>query len=138
MCRTTGSFLGRSCGRTPLSESRLPRPLDTIRSLGVRLAIDDFGTGFSSLSYLKQFPLDTLKVDRSFVCDLESRASDAEFVNAIVALAQKLNLRTVVEGVETTEQLDLLRSSGCDEWQGFLCSKPLPFAEFRDLVLSAG
>jgi diguanylate cyclase (GGDEF)-like protein len=111
--------------------------LDAIRSLGVRLAIDDFGTGFSSLSYLKRFPLDTLKVDRSFVCDLESRASDAEFVNAIVALAQKLNLRTVVEGVETTEQLDLLRSSGCDEWQGFLCSKPLPFAEFRDLVLSA-
>jgi EAL domain-containing protein (putative c-di-GMP-specific phosphodiesterase class I) len=114
------------------------KALDTIRSLGVRLAIDDFGTGFSSLSYLKQFPLDTLKVDRMFVCDLESRESDAEFVHAIVALAQKLNLRTVVEGVETTEQLDLLRSSGCDEWQGFLCSKPLPFAEFRELVRSSG
>ena len=110
--------------------------LDTIRSLGVSIAIDDFGTGFSSLGYLKRFPLDTLKVDRMFVRDLESSEGDAEFIKAIVALAKKLELRTVIEGVETTEQLDLLRTSGCDEWQGYLSSKPVPLTEFRDLIQS--
>ena len=113
------------------------KALDMIRSLGVRVAIDDFGTGFSSLGYLKRFPLDTLKVDRMFVRDLESNENDGEFIKAIVALAKKLKLRTVVEGVETTEQLDLLRPSGCDEWQGYLSSKPVPFADFRDLIRSA-
>ena len=110
--------------------------LDTIRSLGISIAIDDFGTGFSSLGYLKRFPLDTLKVDRMFVRDLASNENDAEFITAIVALAKKLKLRTVIEGVETTEQLDRLRSSGCDEWQGYLSSKPVPFMEFRDLIRS--
>jgi diguanylate cyclase (GGDEF)-like protein len=105
--------------------------LERVRALGVSVAIDDFGTGFSSLNYLKRFPLDTLKIDRSFVSDLDAaNTDDTEFVYAIVSLAQKLRLRTVVEGVETTEQLDLLRPSGCDEWQGFLCSKPVPFEEF--------
>lgn len=110
--------------------------LNTIRSAGVSVAIDDFGTGFSSLGYLKTFPLDTLKIDRSFVQDLES-GTNCEFVYAIVSLAQKLGLKTVVEGVETVQQLELLRAGGCDEWQGFLCSKPVPFDGFKAL-LSAG
>ena len=109
--------------------------LERVRALGVTVAIDDFGTGFSSLNYLKSFPLDTLKIDRSFVSDLDAaNTEDTEFVYAIVSLAQKLKLRTVVEGVETTEQLDLLRPSGCDEWQGFLCSRPVPFDEFCSLA----
>ncbi|HYJ89768.1 MAG TPA: EAL domain-containing protein [Pyrinomonadaceae bacterium] len=108
--------------------------LDEIRSLGVNISIDDFGTGFSSLSYLRQFPFDTLKIDRSFITDLTTSSKDAEFVYAIASLAHRLGLRTIVEGVETTEQLDLLQGSGCDEWQGFLCSKALPFDEFRALI----
>jgi diguanylate cyclase (GGDEF)-like protein len=108
--------------------------LDSIRSLGVSIAIDDFGTGFSSLSYLKKFPLDTLKIDRLFISDLAENAADREFVNAIVSLAKKLNLQTVMEGIETSEQLDLLMSSGCDEWQGYLCSTPVPFDEFCEIV----
>jgi len=105
--------------------------LKRVRALGVSVAIDDFGTGFSSLNYLKRFPLDTLKIDRSFVSDLDaSNTDDTEFVYAIVSLAQKLKLRTVVEGVETPEQRDLIKPSGCDEWQGFLCSQPIPFEEF--------
>jgi diguanylate cyclase (GGDEF)-like protein len=108
--------------------------LERLRSTGFSVAIDDFGTGFSSLSYLNRFPLDTLKIDRTFIKDLKAGSNDTDFVFAIISLAKRLGLRTVVEGIETTEQLELLRGSGCDEWQGFLCSRPMPFDEFRLMV----
>jgi diguanylate cyclase (GGDEF)-like protein len=108
--------------------------LDALRSLGISIAIDDFGTGFSSLSYLKKFPLDTLKVDRSFISDIVSSMGNREFVEAIVALAHKLKLRTIVEGVETGEQLDVLERYGCAQWQGYLCSRPVPFEDLRALL----
>jgi EAL domain-containing protein (putative c-di-GMP-specific phosphodiesterase class I) len=109
--------------------------LAALRSLGVSIAIDDFGTGFSSLSYLKKFPLDTLKIDRSFVSDIVSSVGNREFVDAIISLAHKLKLQPIVEGIETAEQLAVLEKYGCAGWQGYLCSKPVPFNELRALLL---
>jgi PAS domain S-box-containing protein/diguanylate cyclase (GGDEF)-like protein len=96
-----------------------------IRALGVELSIDDFGTGYSSLAYLKRFPVQRLKVDRAFICDLGKDDDSAAIVRAIISLAQGLKLRIVAEGVETEQQLAILRSMGCDEYQGFLFSRPL-------------
>ncbi len=103
--------------------------LSALKEIGVLLAIDDFGTGYSSLSYLQHFPLDLLKVDRSFVADLGVSAEAGEIVAAVINLAHALDLRVVAEGVETIEQLGLLRSFGCDLAQGFLFSRPLPASE---------
>jgi len=100
--------------------------LETLKALGVRLAIDDFGTGWSSLSRLRSFPVDKLKIDRSFVSEITSSADDAPIVAAIVAMAHSLQLTTVAEGVETAEQLACLHQHGCEEVQGFLLSRPLP------------
>jgi diguanylate cyclase (GGDEF)-like protein len=109
--------------------------LGALRELGVLLAIDDFGTGYSSLSYLQHFPLDLLKVDRSFVADLGVSIEAEKIVAAVIGLAHALGLKVVAEGVETDGQLDLLRSLGCDLAQGFLFSRPLPAGE---LVRSFG
>ena len=108
--------------------------LSVLRGMGVKLAIDDFGTGYSSLSQLKRFPVNTIKVDRSFVRDLESIADDRGIAQAIVSMGKSLCLTVVAEGVETKSQLEFLRQQGCDEFQGFLFSKAVPADEFADLL----
>jgi len=104
--------------------------LEMLRSMGIRIALDDFGTGYSSLSYLKSFPIDILKLDRSFIMDVMKDHSSAAIVTAIITMSKSLHLRTIAEGVETNEQLNFLRVMGCDEIQGYLYSKPLPPDEF--------
>ena len=103
--------------------------LRSLKNLGVRLSVDDFGTGYSSLSYLRRFPVDVLKVDRSFVAGLGTEADDSAIVRAIINLAESLSLETVGEGIETPTQLRALEELGCDKAQGYLFSRPLPAAE---------
>lgn len=124
-----------------LTESLLMENLDVAVSLlqelngiGVRLSIDDFGTGYSSLSYLKQLPIHTLKVDRCFIRDLSTDRSSAAIVRSIIDLAHHLDLSVVAEGVEDAQQLDQLRTVGCDEVQGFFYSRPLPAEAFGELL----
>ena len=110
--------------------------LKAIRAMGICTAIDDFGTGFSSLSYLAKLPLDTLKIDRSFVIDMTAGPQGLALVSTIISLAHALNLDVVAEGVETEEQSRLLRLLGCDEMQGFLFSKPVPSEIFETRFLA--
>ena len=100
------------------------RKLEALKALGVRLAVDDFGTGYSSLSYLQRFPIDIVKIDRSFVQAMESGEDRASLPRAIVSLAQTLKLQAVAEGVETAFQLELLSKLGCDFAQGYYLSRP--------------
>jgi diguanylate cyclase (GGDEF)-like protein/PAS domain S-box-containing protein len=108
--------------------------LTTLGNLGIGIAIDDFGTGHSSLAYLKRFPIDTLKIDRSFISDLPGDADDKAITAAIITMGKSLDLTVVAEGVETKEQLDFLRAHGCDEFQGYYAHKPMPADEFAQLL----
>ena len=108
--------------------------LHALRAMGLHLAVDDFGIGYSSFSYLKDFPLDTLKIDRSFVREIASHPDDAAITTAITAMGHALGLRVTAEGVETEEQRTLLRRQGCDEMQGYLFSRPVPAGEFARLL----
>ena len=105
--------------------------MDRINDLGVALSLDDFGTGYSSLSYLKRFPIDTLKIDRSFTMGIPQDTSDCAIASAIISIGRQLGHRVIAEGVETVEQLEFLRASGCDEVQGYLYSRPLPAEDFE-------
>jgi diguanylate cyclase (GGDEF)-like protein len=108
--------------------------LEQLSRMGVVVSVDDFGTGYSSMSYLRRFPIDKLKIDRSFIAELLSRADDASIVKAIVSLAHSLHLKVVAEGVETSEQLDLLKVIGCDQFQGYCFSPAVPPPKFAALL----
>jgi EAL domain-containing protein (putative c-di-GMP-specific phosphodiesterase class I) len=110
--------------------------LNRLRALGVRLAIDDFGTGYSSLAYLKRFPLNVLKIDKSFVDDIPFHQDDMEIAATIVAMAHTLRFKVLAEGVETVEQLAFLQAQGCDFYQGYLKSPPLPADAFVQLLMT--
>ena len=108
-----------------------------LKALGVRLAMDDFGTGYSSLAALKRFPVDCVKIDRSFVNDIPGDAGDAALTRAIIAMGHSLGLHVVAEGVERDDQLDFLRREGCDEYQGYWFAKPMPESELTTLLTQA-
>ncbi len=118
------------------SHEDVPAKLKRFRAAGVSIAIDDFGTGYSSLSYLQRFDIDFLKIDRSFVKDIDSDSDDRALAEAIIVMSHKLGLKVVAEGVETEAQRDYLRAAGCDYVQGFLYARPMPAADFEALLRS--
>ena len=109
--------------------------LRELKEMGLSLSVDDFGTGYSSLSYLQRFPIDELKIDKSFIDGVVGDIDSAAIVVAIIAMAKSLGLSLVAEGVETAEQLAFLRDKGCDQCQGYLVSKPVPADEFARVWL---
>jgi diguanylate cyclase (GGDEF)-like protein len=112
--------------------------LRRLSEMGVLVSVDDFGTGYSSMSYLQRFPIDKLKIDRTFISDVTSSNDDASIVSAIVSLGHTLNLKVIAEGVETPEQLEFLQMLGCDQYQGYHYSRPMPAAEFAELIRRDG
>lgn len=110
------------------------KTLVDLKELGVNLSIDDFGTGFSSISSLKQLPIDTIKIDRSFVCDITSNPNDAALASAIIAMGHNLKMKVTAEGVSTSEQVKFLRGQGCDEMQGYFFSKPMTSDHARSYI----
>ncbi|HEY3179806.1 MAG TPA: EAL domain-containing protein, partial [Casimicrobiaceae bacterium] len=103
-----------------------------LRAMGVLLSIDDFGTGYSSMTYLKRFPINELKIDRSFIGDIPANTDDAAITKAIIAMARSLNVEVVAEGVETKAQIDFLTELGCHRAQGFFFGRAVPAVEFED------
>ena len=110
--------------------------LSQLRKKGIRVSLDDFGTGYSSLNYLRQLPIDTLKIDKSFVRDITANSKEEAIAKTVISLAHKLNLTVVAEGVETWEQLLFLKKEGCDKVQGYLFSKPLPAEDIEKILRS--
>jgi len=108
--------------------------MEILRAKGIHFSIDDFGTGYSSLIYLKQFPVDTLKIDRSFVMDSTTDKDDQEIIKTIIAMARNLSLNTVAEGVETKEQLEFLTQHGCRMMQGYYFGQPMPAKQFEEML----
>jgi diguanylate cyclase (GGDEF)-like protein len=131
-----GKYLSLELTESMLMENpeEIARTLKTIKKMGVKISIDDFGTGFSSFSNLRRYPLDELKIDRSFLNDIPNNADDAAIVGAIITMAHGLGLGVVAEGIERQEQLDFLRDRDCDEYQGYLLSKPILASDFLALV----
>jgi|GEM_PF-2014117 len=124
-----------------LTESLIMKDVDLstkviteLKNLGTAISIDDFGTGYSSLSYLRRFPIDIIKIDRSFITDLSSKNNDGAIIKAIIIMAHSLNMKVVAEGVKTIEQYNLLKANHCDEIQGFIISTPLPAAKLENLL----
>ena len=118
------------------SNASISNALITLRNANIQVSIDDFGTGYSSLSYLKKFDIDYLKIDQSFIRDLQTDPNDLALSEAIIVMAHKLGMKVVAEGVETREQRDLLTQAGCDYGQGFLFAKPMPQAQFESFCIS--
>jgi diguanylate cyclase (GGDEF)-like protein len=115
-------------------EDKAVAGLETLRKMGVKLSIDDFGTGYSSLSYLKRLPIDTIKIDQSFIRDITTDPDDAAIITAIIRMAHSLRLNVIAEGVETEAQLDFLRKRNCNQVQGHFFSRPVPATEFGELL----
>lgn len=113
------------------ADVRIHEKLMELRDAGIQVSIDDFGTGYSSLSYLKKFDIDYLKIDQSFVRNLESDSNDVALCEAIIVMAHKLGLKVIAEGVETEQQRDLLSRAGCDYAQGYLYARPMPPEAFE-------
>jgi EAL domain-containing protein (putative c-di-GMP-specific phosphodiesterase class I) len=108
--------------------------MNTLRNIGIGFELDDFGTGYSSLQYLKKLPLSQLKIDQSFVRDIAIDHNDRTLVLTIITMAHSLGLEVIAEGVETQQQLEFLKDNGCDHYQGYLFSKPVPLDEFESLL----
>ena len=114
---------------------RAAETLLEIKAMGVHVSIDDFGTGYSSLARLKKFPIESVKIDRSFIADVAVDPDDAAIVSAVIAMAHNLRLKVVAEGVETLEQIRFLRERNCDEVQGYLVSRPISPEQVREFAL---
>ena len=114
--------------------SRAVEALTLLRSKGAAIALDDFGTGYSSLSYMRRLPIDRIKVDRSFILDIEKEASARDILRTISSMCRSLGLQCIVEGVETQAQLEILAAAGCDGYQGYLFSRPMSSASVADYL----
>jgi EAL domain-containing protein (putative c-di-GMP-specific phosphodiesterase class I) len=108
--------------------------MEYLRAQGVGFSLDDFGTGYSSLAHLKRFPIDVLKIDQGFIRDIPHSADDMAISGSVIALGHAMGLKVLAEGVETAEQLAFLQGKGCDFFQGYLCSRPLPADAFAEWV----